>query len=397
MPGRKRYRVTEYLPYKVARYVGQVAAYHYGGATGAYAYDKIMPSVGTQTGGGYHSYGNGTLTTERHKYGRKRNKKSWKYVAKIVRANITRRIYGYDAWSQMYGTSGYNRLENYFYTTGSTYYVPCHLYDLTTVINSVSGSVQNPQVGYRLAFDTPAGGQLTWRTLGPTLTTIQSDLSNAVSQMATPLSNDLLTGVKVKMVAYCPTTIPVRFKVALVQITDQKFQPSKNPVATFALNDYGIWQADNTLLPNDQGSSINAAAANWQAQIQQYVRSPCAIGDSNTGRPAVKVLKSVNFVLQPKETTDPSNTTYHALNLYFPMNRKQNYMWQDDALLGMNTDRAVQSNVGLNKCCVHPNARLFLMIMADSKYNSGSAEPVNDPTIWPSYDLAMRFYHEDLK
>jgi len=395
---KRQFRKTNprYLPYarKVARFAGEVGAYSVGGSVGQSLYNAVVPKVKDDLPMA-PSYGNGTLTSERRRYGRKQSRKSSKYVKRLVIANVCRRVYGYDAWSQMYGVSGYNRLENYYRSaTDITYYTPLHLYDVSAVLNAPASTPAVPQIGYRLCFLNTTGA-VQWRTLGPAAVQIRNDNSAAFTA-GNPMGNDVLSGVKVKTVCYAPTTIPVKFTLAFIQIGDQKYHPSKNAGAGGTGN-IGAWQADNTVLPNDNGASITSQTALWQSVVQAAVRSPCAIGDGNLRNKNIKILAQRQFTLQPKESTDPANTTYHATSMYMSFNRKQNYQWEDDATLQLDADRSVQANAANVKCCVHPKARIYFMVMADAKYSTGTTAPADTPTIWPSYDIAMRMYHEDLR
>lgn len=350
------------------------------------------------------SYGQGTLTRERRKYGKSYRRGGVNYARLIARASVNRVSYGISDYTTYGGTYGKWFLRNYHDTRALTattggYYLPCHLWDVSAVPNIGIGSdvPVNAQCGYRIGISSLLGTyEPRHRTLGTQLQAITTPGTSGNSQSSVR-TNSMLRAVKAKMMFYCPTSLPVRVRVSLIQLKDARFHPSKNTLADTpaSRDDFGEYQTDNTLLPNDGGGAELSAASFWADVNRSYAVNPVAMGVGVNASKYMKVLKSINFILNPKETSDNSATTYHMVDFYHKFNRRMNYNWENTSL-----DSVIQGGIPFNKsqcrCCVEPDARLYLMIQSDSKFTSGAADPpLDDSANSTSYDICLRTYHDD--
>lgn len=334
------------------------------------------------------SYGQGTLTRSKRRYGRNVRRGTTKYARLYTRAATQRNVWGLSDYTKFGGVNGSIYLQNWYNTsTGTDYYVPLHLWDVTACNNNVAGTVQGAQVGARLSFNSPiAPTTVKWRTMSNPLQAINT--GHAASSTAnTPNAASLYRGFSAKFMFYAPQTIPTRITIRLIQILGDQFHPPK--AASGLTESVGLWQADNTALPDQASySTVNF----WESAVAQYAYNPVIHGDGNMLKQYMKVVKSHSFILNPKETSDNTATTYHQFTMFHRFNRRNKYNWLDSGVQDLITDDEDIDNRAVNKCCVQPKARYYLMVTGDSVYNTGATEV---KTGAPSYDISLRFYHDD--
>jgi len=404
LSGRKRARPADSTVRrvkKVARAAGEFASYYAAGDLGRTAYNIFVPRVKNMGG----NYAQGTLTSRKRKYGRNYKRGSTTYTNLLSKASVSRIQFGLSDYTTYGGASGSYFLRNYYDTRALTtttggYYLPCHLWDVSAVANSNLGAesaTNAAQCGYRLGLDNSSGTNVVprHRTLGQALT-LQQGPGTAGSTL-TVRSGSMLRGVKAKIMFYCPLTVPCRIKVQLVQILDARLQPSKNATTDTETTrtDFGAWQADNTLLPNDMGGAERHAGNFWLNYMRPNVMNPVCLGSANTK--SIKVLKKESFTLNPKETSDNTATTYHMVDFFYAFNRHQKYNWENTSAQVLQGFSGEGQTIAQNRNCVEPRARIFLMITADSVYTSGAADPpADDKNNSASYDISIRTYHDDI-
>jgi len=337
-------------------------------------------------------FGNGTFTRARRQYGRRVSRKSSKYARILANATVQRHVYGLDDYSD-YGTDeGSIKLDNYYSAATPLWRTPCHLWDVTAAPNNINGTIRNAQCGYELGFSDPSNtAEIRWLTKSGQLG--QQNVGHAFSSVNNlPNNSSLLRGVKANFMFYCPTALPVRIKIALIQLTEKDYHPPKIPDGAF--ENVGQWQAPNILtIDTTSNNRANTAVASfWQQVVHSYVKNPICIANANQTKRYMKVLKSHSFILNPKESTDNSATTYHQYSFYHRFARRCKYNWQDQDRINMQDDSASEKVDAENKCCVEPNARMYLMVIADSGYTE--EEPTSAKR--PSYDVVIRTYHDDM-
>lgn len=352
------------------------------------ARQRLSAPVSLQTDPEMSSYGQGTLSRSRRRYGRSVRRGTNKYARLITRAAATRAVYGTSDYTTYGGANGAKYLQNWFPGAPGPHYVPCHLYDVTSAPNNVNGSVDNAQCGYKLTFSDPTNNSnVVWLAMGNACAPITAG-HTATSPSSVPNNTSMLRGVAAKFLFYSPQTIPTRITVSLIQLSQDKMHPPKTASGSF--DNVGPFVADGTLLATVTDRSV---VSFWQNVVHSYVKNPVTIGDSNIVSRNLKVLKRHSFILNPKETSDNTAATYHAFNFYHKFNRKCKYDWADQDKVDLRTDDESFQNVAANKCSVEPRARMYLMVTADSVYNNGTEQVLTGA---PSYDVSLRFYHDDV-
>lgn len=296
----------------------------------------------------------------------KRPRKTLKAAWKLLEQNKTSNVYSVRAYSQFGGVNGSYWLANTSpSTTTGPWNTPLHLWELTSAPNNISSTLVYPNVRWVPQFSTPTDtGALTWSTadaLGIENADTQPNMLHTL-----PLGNDTLDWVQAKLLLYCPTTLPARFQIDVVQFNDTRLVPDNTTgVSTFA-------------------------AAFWQSMLKRFAFSPLEPGN-NKYQKYLKVLHSQTFILNPKETTEAVNTIFREVNVFMRFNRKCTYDWEDQDRMNM-LQQEGPTNLDANiKTQVHPRARIFLMIRAQSRNGTGPSS-----TIHPSYDIVLRMRHSQL-
>lgn len=334
------------------------------------------------------SFSNGTLTRGRRRYGRSIKRGSNAYARLMLRATANRLVFGLSDYTSFGDANGAHYLENWFPGAPGPYYTPCHLYDVSSAPNNVDGSQVTAQCGYKLTFTDPTNGaNLVWVSHSNANQVLNSGHTETSTQ-SVPNNRSMLRGVAAKFMFYSAQTIPTRVRVSLIQINEDKYHPPKTASGTH--DNVGPWVAAGTAYSTVTDRSV---VAMWQSAVHNYVKNPVCVGDGNSVRRQIKVLKSHSFILNPKETSDNTSATYHAFNMYHKFSRRMTYNWADQDKVDMRNNDEQFIDAAVNKCSVAPRARLYIMVQADSKYNSGAAQVTTGA---PSYDITLRMYHDDL-
>lgn len=287
---------------------------------------------------------------------------------KLLGQNIQSSVYGYRNYGQFAGTTGAIQLLNTSPTalTGP-FVVPMHLWEVTCAPNYIGGALSVPTHMWTPVFSAPSGGTtMTWNnTVGvmptPILSLEGADVNNA-DPSGYPQAGDTLEWIQAKMVFYCPTALPCRYQIDVVQLKDTRLVPDGTATTPFR-------------------------TAFWQAAVKRFAYNPLEGGDTKYQK-YFKTLYSQTFILNPKETTESVNTIFREVNLFMRLNRRTTYSWEDtDIMNTLGVDGQFNSD-GTFKTNVHPRARIFLMIRAQA--NNAVAFT---STLMPSYDLVMRVKH----
>jgi len=282
-------------------------------------------------------------------------------VWKKVTANTILNTFRISQYSQFAGTQGAVNLPCVSPTTSTgPMTVPCYLYDITATPNMVNGAATFPFIRWVPTFSTPQDtGTITWAN-DIQLQTENQDTTGAVNSSVFAGASDQLNWMQAKMMFYAPLTIPCRFQVDIVQITDTRLVPGST----------------------DSGTQFHAAF--WQAMLKRFIYSPLETGDPKYKK-YLKILHSTSFILNPKESTEATNTVFRELNIFKRFNRNCKYDWQDQDRMNMlvqegqvNTDQTLSTTV-------HPRSRIFLMVRAQAR--NGTAFSTN---IHPSFDIMLR-------
>lgn len=285
---------------------------------------------------------------------------------KLLDQNKSTTIYSYRNYSPFGGVNGPLGLLNVSTTpTTGVLTAPMHLWDLTAAPNVVNGTVTLPVIQWVPTWGTPAAGaSFIWQN-SQNFTVENSDQAATITSQY-PNGSDTLNWIQAKMLFYCPTTLPCRYQIDVVQFKDTR------------------------LVPDSVTGTNQFASAFYQAMLKRFMYSPLETGNSRYQK-YLKVLHTQTFILNPKESTEAVNTIFREVNIFMRLNRRCTYDWSDQnnmALTGAggqtNTDVAV-------KTTVHPRARIFLMIRAQSPNASAFLS-----TIHPSYDIVLRTSHSQM-
>jgi len=303
----------------------------------------------------------------------RRPKNNFKQLSKFVRNNISQTVYGGHFTNKFGGVSGNLILPHQQTTTGTTLLAPLNVFDLTSVMNpNAANVVQTPNTSKILNFsDETAGGLASWNDSGKNLTLEGSPNATTLVQNY-PGPGSVLKWAQMKLLFYAPTALPCKISVRIVQFTDLDLCPD----TTTAVK-----------------QTLNARASSWfQAFMKRSMYSPIETNEAG-GFKGIKVLHSQTFILNPKATTDGTLTLYKQLDIFKWFNRKCTYDWNQIAGTSpISNVPAVEA--GQNSTTVHPKARIFLMIQAQSGYKLGAGS--FDSTIHPSYDMVLRTAHEQM-
>lgn len=284
---------------------------------------------------------------------------------KLLNQNKSSTIYGYRALSAFGGSNGNLSLTNVSPTTSTGPWAPpCHLFDLTSAINVVNGVATSPNIWFRPQFSDPtAAATLSW---GNTQNWTLENTDHAPSIVDTyPNGSDTLDWVQAKLMCYCPLQLPSRFQIDVVQFKDTR------------------------LIPGEGTSQF--AAAFWQGVNKRFSYSPLEGGDYKYQK-YFKTLYTNTFILNPKENTEAVNTIFREVNIFMRLNRRCTYDWEDQDRMNMVASADFQQNDGTNiKTTVHPRARIYLMIRAQSGWGTAFSN-----AIMPSYDIVLRTKHTQL-
>ncbi|AXH76638.1 MAG: capsid protein [Cressdnaviricota sp.] len=331
-------------------------------------------------------------------------------------------------------TGGFYQLANSVRTVAApvgsiTNNFPCHVYDISSfAVNKAPGGVgigpslvvakplyimcaQNPALSTnrQIVFQNGTGIQMA--NPGSSTDTWQYVRTREGGQGGTaPLfptnsdaQRDILQFVNAKMLFYGRQNIATKFTVQLVQMSLPTYATPK-------------FLADLSITSFVDSNSEDRAFVNtvWENFVSKELYSPIqTFGGGGLANKFFKVLKSHTFVIQGSSSV--TQLHQHQLNLFHRFNRRQKYDWQPNAIgtgaTSINTvhvdepqtTQACPQETGTLHEYVHPRARIYLVIKAQSTCNTTDAtllnEPnykksqLNNPTQWPSYDMNLNVRH----
>lgn len=286
---------------------------------------------------------------------------------KLLDQNKQSVVYGYRNYSAFGGTAGTMSLGNVSATpTTGAMDVPLHMWDLTGCINNVNGGIVAPGIYSRPKFDTPnSPTTVSWVNDGIGSLNVENSDGVVANGQNYPMGSDTLDWVQAKLLFYCPTTLPCRFQIDVVQLKDTRLVP-----------------VDATPQPGFQ-------AAFYQALVKKFAYSPLEPCNYKMNK-YLKVLHTQTFILNPKESTEAVNTIFREVNIFLRLNRRCTYDWNDKV-----TTSTLASSIAAETgqdiaTTVHPRARIFLMIRGQARNNNTFSS-----LIMPSYDIALRMKHSN--
>lgn len=308
------------------------------------------------------------------KYGRKPGY-GMAQVNKLVKANVSTSIFGLRSYSRFGGTSGSFPLWNCQAAAGTALNIPMYMFDLTSVPNDVGGTIMAPKTALRmyLADETPTCSHVAFVTNANTIDNLNIENVQYSSSLVDnyPGNASLLRWVQAKLMFYAPTTLPTKISIQIVRFKDQRLVPRHN-VDTNLTDPFAIqW---------------------YQSFLKKYMISPLEVSNPQNDR-YLNILHSHTFILNPKDTTEATNTNFREVDIFEWMNRKCTYQWEDKDLVNVTTTDK-QTNIAQNATSVHPLARTYLIIRGQAGYVANNAG--FNSTVHPSFDLVLRTAHQQI-
>lgn len=358
--------------------------------------DRITEDLGT----------GGELTKLHVKYG---GSKKAVPINKMVRSATQHNVFRWSAINPWLGLTtagingggcgtgaGANWLTNF--TTGlttGTQYMPLHLYDLTSTNNAINGTFNGYNPSWGLQFNktlsaiTSAGfyNLQNQNNAGSTNTTVnsvwqaESTAGTSNAGLTLPNQRSLLRDVHIKIMAYGAINVPVEYSIEILQLKQDWLAPEF------------VNKTQDVVGGQDFN---NTAIAFWESMVKKEVGHPIDSQYSRIYMKNVKVLKSVNFTIQPKLTNETVATIPHTkqIDMMLNMNRIMKFDWQQNNIdSNLNNGAAYQQNVGSVANIVHPKARIYLMIKATNTQIQAVSTTLAQT---PSYDIVIRQSQEVL-
>lgn len=256
---------------------------------------------------------------------------------------------------------------------------PCHVYDLSCIVNYNNGVITSPDVGFAMAFSSPnsiAGAEAI-----PLRCTLPNGTVDLVGNKWQPESNSTANAYPAYRKAYHEYT-----SVKLELIGAQK-QATVFNVSLIQLTEV---QADfvSALSSNREKSRF----LDWLTR--PYMYSALNSGPAQ-GRPDCKILSSQTYRLNP-EDIDSYGTlpgSKRTVNMFVRHNRTRRYDWNQGypAAHGQAPIYDVETNDNFN-VRVDPKYRVYLVIRAQDFVQSSVDDPLAapDPADTPSYNIMLR-------
>jgi len=276
------------------------------------------------------------------------------------------------------------------------HYMPLHTFDLTSANNLNTGTIVNAFPMRELFFKGSAvsagiypANQVEFATRAgrgsdgvTTSTTWNVEKSTRLASSSVPLGMVMQEWVQIKMLCYGAKIFSTRYKVQVVQITEDDFHPLE------------ISLIDQTAPVVPQAwDDVSAPINFWQGLSASSYKHPIATVSTDY-RKYLKVIKEFNFIIDPTTTIEERAEVGHskALNIFVPMYRANNYNSKSQALDGSLAD---QDNFGTefekNEAYLKPRARIYLIVQATNPKTHGPhANDIQTVADTPSYDLMIR-------
>lgn len=238
------------------------------------------------------------------------------------------------------------------------------LMSCTSAVNVVSGTVVYPNWQWYLGFTRNDDDQNlqrnNWTAVGGTLLNESGSVPITNSEMF-PKRSSILKWVSLKAMFYAATASPTRIMVELVSFKDDRLHPTATPT--------------------------DFSTAFWQKMSKKFLFNPIEPGDTELGK-WMKVHKRVVINMDPKETTETTNTRYKELNFFFRANRKCDFDWNRNDVMSFNAVNGQEINTGNVSTDVHPKARMYILIRSLAPRGGAYAS-----TLHASFDWVFRTAH----
>jgi len=307
----------------------------------------------------------------------KRPRHNLRYVDRMLSAHTERVQFYATQMSAFGGTNGANYLANKQAADGAILQAPIKLFDVTSCMNVINNAVVAGQCAQDLWFtNETATATVQWQGYNSQKWALNNAPEASVGYDNFPNEKSYLEWVNARFMFYAPTGLPTKIQIDLVQFKDDRLVPSA-PLTGEALGYGGVAAA----------TSDAFTAAFWQYMLKKFMYNQIEPMD-NTFKKYYKVIKSMTMYLDPKETTDASNTRYREVNFFANLNKRLNYRWQETDRVNMDaSDTQINTDVS-NLTEVHPRYRTYIMVRAVAKQAT-----TNSSANHPSFDWFIRTRH----
>jgi len=281
---------------------------------------------------------------------------------KMLKGNKKSTYFGMRQYNQFGGAVGQVPLHNTS-NAGASWLPPIVLYDLTSQPNVINNTLVYTTPCWKPVFTTVTDvAALQWaQNINAVQWAVENSATSAALLDTFAGAECILDWAQIKLLFYAATTQTQRYQVDVVQIKDDRLVP-------------------------DAANTSQFACAFWQAAVKKFAYSSLEPGAPKYSR-YFKILHSQTWIMDSKDTIETEQAHMRELSVFLKLNRRCKFDWEDhDRMNLLNVEG--QTNTDQNiKTTVHPKARIFLMIRAQSKYTSVYT---HDPTIHPSFDIVLR-------
>lgn len=282
-----------------------------------------------------------------------------------------------------------------------TYEYPIHMYDITGTTNVLGGVAQNHKPGFQVfGSEAPATGypgisfgQISGLSIGSG--TLFSDMTMEDTSGSTLNSIGFLPHDKstfkwsdIKLICHGAKNFPTKYDISFVTIKRRYLVPE--------LNTLPIPVPGTTNLDTEEIEEF------YNYLMKPYTYSTIATEGASKFRKYFKTLKRINFVLQPRDSSDSGSVTpFKEVKIFQKWDRFCKFDWSGDAQFQTIMDRtapipqsdlAPQFDSSSMSTTVYPTRRIYMMIRATSSYLT--AVPSVPTDWWPTYDISLRTKHE---
>jgi len=302
----------------------------------------------------------------------------------LTRANLERLVYRWNGVKAFTG-NGYYWMSNKT-VDAATRALPLYLFDLTSVNNISAGTAIKAIPMLQLQQDNVAGAMAFAQVQGlaangATLTSnLVAEVQTAVGtgtglNLPAPYTKSVLESASIKLNCWGAVSKSTRFQLSIVRFSDQDLVPTHGTYA------------------------VDLAAANTKRTdlFQSLIKSLTFNPISTTGgafNKRMKVIKSMNFTIEPQQTTDSdTDPSVKSVSWTLKLNKLLDFTERSEVIqtIADTNDQAdyIEHTGQVIKAQIKPTSRMYLMIRS-TNYGLDATE---SNVLTPSFDLSIKLNH----
>lgn len=302
----------------------------------------------------------------------------------LTRANLERLVYRWNGVKAFNG-NGYYWMSNKT-VDANTRALPLYLFDLTSVNNISAGTSIKAIPMLQLQQDNTAGAMAFTQVQGlkgdgATLTSnLNVEVQTAIGtgtgvNLPAPYTKSVLESASIKLNCWGAVSKSTRWQISVVRFSDQDLVPT-----------HGTYAVD-LAAANTKRSDL------FQSLIKSLTFNPISTsGGSFTKR--MKVIKSMNFTIEPQQTTDSDvDPSVKSVSWTLKLNKLLDFTERAEVLANITdtNDQAdfVDQTGAVIKAQIKPTSRMYLMIRS-TNYGLDATE---SNVLTPSFDLSIKLNH----